>query len=138
MAFKNTRQRAAILELLRDSQEPMSAEEIHGALSTFFTAGRVPALSTVYRNLERFVENGLAKTELLGDSITRYTAAGGQHGHYLVCTGCSARIRIEGCPLSRLEKRLAQDTGFSIERHSLTIYGKCPQCRKQEAMQNRK
>ncbi len=129
MALKNTRQRAAILQILRSRREPVSAEEIHEELSR---RGNAPALSTVYRNLERFVRDGLAVTELLGDSVTRYAVPREQHGHYLVCTGCSAKIRIQDCPLSDLEERLSRDTGFSIESHTLTLYGKCPRCMERE------
>jgi Fe2+ or Zn2+ uptake regulation protein len=125
MALKNTRQRAAILKILRSRQEPVSAEEIYAELCR---EGEAPALSTVYRNLERFVRDGLAVTELLGDSVTRYTVPREQHGHYLICTGCSAKIHIEDCPLSELEEKLSQETGFSIESHTLTLYGKCPRC----------
>ena len=129
MALKNTRQRAAILEILRNRREPASAEEIHEELSRM---GNAPALSTVYRNLERFVRDGLAVTELLGDSVTRYAVPREQHGHYLICTGCSTKLHIRDCPLSELEEKLARDTGFAIESHTLTLYGKCPRCRKRE------
>ncbi len=128
MTLKNTPSRAAILRLLRESREPLSAEEIHGALCR---EKRQTALSTVYRNLERFVEMGLIKTELFGDGVTRYFAEE-QHGHYLICTSCQTRVRIQDCPLSGLEKQLEKDTGFSIERHALTLYGICPRCAQKE------
>jgi Fe2+ or Zn2+ uptake regulation protein len=61
--------------------------------------------------------------------VIRYTLAKG-HDHYLICTGCSKKIKLDDCPLSPLELQLAKATGFEIERHSLTIYGKCPDCQK--------
>ena len=64
---------------------------------------------------------------MFGDGVARYSPAR-RHGHYLVCTSCAARVKIDGCPLHALEEGLARDTGFSIEGHSLTIYGKCPLC----------
>lgn len=128
MVLKQTKQRTAILRILQEKTEPVSAEEIYEELCA---QGETPALSTVYRNLERFVQNGLAVTEILGDAVIRYTARD-HHGHYLVCTGCSARIHIDDCPLSELENKLSQDTGFSIESHILTLYGKCPRCAKLE------
>lgn len=126
--MKNTRQRAAILRVLEESAEPLSAEEVYSRL-----CGEEPAmaLSTVYRNLERFCAENLLHRDTFGDSVVRYSLAR-RHGHYLICTGCDARVRIDGCPLSALEEGLARDTGFSIESHTLTIYGKCPHCAAKE------
>ncbi len=122
--MKNTKQRAAILQVLEENADPMSAEEVYQALH-----GREPslALSTVYRNLERFAEEAILLKDVFGDGVARYSPAR-RHGHYLVCTSCAARVKIDGCPLHALEEGLARDTGFSIEGHSLTIYGKCPLC----------
>lgn len=126
--MKNTRQRAAILRVLEAGAEPMSAEEVYSRLR-----GEEPALalSTVYRNLERFSAENLLRRDTFGDGVVRYSLAR-RHGHYLICTGCDARVRIDACPLSALEEGLARDTGFSIESHSLTIYGKCPKCMERE------
>lgn len=124
-SLKHTKQRAAILKILEDAQEPISAEEL------FFRLSRqppVPALSTVYRNLERFTQEGMVERSDLGDGIVRYCRADGRHGHYLICTGCAERIKIDGCPLSPIEQGLKRDTGYEIEGHTLTIYGKCPRC----------
>ncbi len=122
--MKNTRQRAAILRVLDESTEPLSAEEVFTRLRETEPA---MALSTVYRNLERFCSENLLARDDFGDGVVRYSPAR-RHGHYLICTGCDARVRIDDCPLSSLEEGLARETGFSIESHSLTIYGKCPRC----------
>ena len=126
--MKNTRQRAAILRVLDESAEPLSAEEVHSRLR-----GEEPslALSTVYRNLERFCSENLLHRDTFGDGVVRYSPAR-RHGHYLICTGCDDRVRIDGCPLAALEEGLERDTGFSIESHSLTLYGKCPRCMERE------
>ena len=132
--MKNTKQRAAILQVLEESADPMSAEEVYQALH-----GREPslALSTVYRNLERFCADNLVQRETTGDGPVRYAPAR-RHSHYLVCTQCAARVKLDGCPLAQLEEGLARDTGFSIEGHSLTIYGKCPRCACKETKEHQK
>ena len=132
--LKRTRQRAAILRLLANAEGPLTAEELHAALRGEFPAA---ALSTVYRNLERFLQEGLAQKEDFRDGAARYTAAQG-HGHYLVCTGCARRVRLTQCPLHGLEQELARGTGFTVESHSLTLYGKCPQCRAREENRGKK
>ena len=74
-------------------------------------------------------------TQLIGNTplldLSRY-ARREEHGHYLVCTQCHSRIRLQECPLTAMEKELERETGFSIDRHQLTLYGKCPACRKRE------
>ena len=99
--MKNTRQRAAILRVLDESAEPLSAEEVHSRLH-----GEEPslALSTVYRNLERFCSENLLHRDTFGDGVVRYSPAR-RHGHYLICTGCDARVRIDGCPGGRTGTR---------------------------------
>lgn len=124
-AFKNTKQRNAIMEIIKESAEPVSAEEIFARLRDEYPS---LALSTVYRNLERFAADALIHKDVFNDGIVRYSFSDEHHGHYLVCTECSNKIKIDECPLTCLEQGLARDTGYEIEGHTLTIYGKCPDC----------
>ena len=126
--MKNTQRRAAILAEVSASQGPVSAEEIFQRLQERFPT---LALSTVYRNLERFAEDGLVEKETSPDGVFRY-AGKDDHGHYLVCTQCHSRVRLHECPLSAMEEKLEEETGFSIDRHQLTLYGKCPACKERE------
>ena len=126
--LKNTKQREAILKALREAAAPKTAEEICEAVSSLYPR---LALSTVYRNLERFTKAGLLEKNLFHDGVTRYALCSSRHGHYLICTACDQKIRISDCPLHRIESDLARDTGFSISGHDLTIYGLCPACKQQ-------
>ena len=126
--LKNTKQRGAILRVLENSPEPAAAEEIYLLLKPKFPN---LALSTVYRNLERFTQAGLLEKSSFNDGIIRYSPVK-EHGHYLVCTECARKVKIDDCPLSGIEQQLAKTTGFEIDGHSLTIYGKCPKCRNEK------
>ena len=126
--MKNTQRRAAILAEVSASQGPVSAEEIFQRLQERFPT---LALSTVYRNLERFAADGLVEKETSPDGVFRY-AGKDDHSHYLVCTQCHSRVRLHECPLSAMEEKLEEETGFSIDRHQLTLYGKCPACKERE------
>ena len=126
--MKNTQRRAAILAEVSASQGPVSAEEIFERLQERFPT---LALSTVYRNLERFAADGLVEKETSPDGVFRY-AGKDDHGHYLVCTQCHSRVRLHECPLSAMEEKLEEEMGFSIDRHQLTLYGKCPACKERE------
>ena len=126
--MKNTQRRAAILAEVSASQGPVSAEEIFERLQERFPT---LALSIVYRNLERFAADGLVEKETSPDGVFRY-AGKDDHGHYLVCTQCHSRVRLHECPLSAMEEKLEEETGYSIDRHQLTLYGKCPACKERE------
>lgn len=125
-SFKNTKQRKAILDILKKNNTPMSAEEIGEAIAPVCPK---LALSTVYRNLELFAKAGLLERSYFQDGVTRYSLAKGHHGHYLICTDCREKIRLEDCPLHDLEHKLTDETGFTITDHDLTLYGLCPACK---------
>lgn len=126
-ALKNTKQREAILRVLAEGSGPLTAEEIGERVRCTYPS---LALSTVYRNLERFEQAGRIESVVLDDNVARYFLKGGKHGHYMICTDCHASVRIDDCPLQELEGRLAKDTGYEISGHNLTIFGRCPKCRK--------
>ncbi len=127
--MKNTKQRTAVMRILKQSSDPVSADDVFAALKDEYPS---LALSTVYRNLERFADESMVKKDVWSDGIVRYSLADKHHGHYLICTQCSAKIKIDECPISRIEQGIEKDTGFEIEGHTLTIYGKCPKCIKKE------
>ena len=75
--MKNTKQREAMLCVLRQSTEPLSAEDIFAQMKAAFPS---LALSTIYRNLERFAASALVERNDFGDGIVRYSLAREQHG----------------------------------------------------------
>ena len=125
---RQTKQRAALLEALAHAEEPLSAEQLFLKLQPQFPR---LALSTVYRNVERMVEEGALQKELTEDGVFLYGLQD-RHGHYLICLNCQKKVRLTHCPLESVEKQLSEETGFSIESHNLTLYGTCPSCRAKE------
>ncbi|MBQ4258438.1 MAG: transcriptional repressor [Clostridia bacterium] len=123
--LKTTKQRQAILTLIEQSGGAFSAEEIYEKMKESFPK---IAVSTVYRNLERFEETGLLVRENLSDGRLRFSPAS-HHEHYLICTECGRRIALSDCPLEEVERKLSEQTGFLISGHSLSLYGICPVCR---------
>ena len=125
---RQTKQRTALLEALAHAEEPMSAEQLFSKLQPQFPR---LALSTVYRNVERMVEEGAVQKELTEGGVSLYGLQD-RHGHYLICLNCQKKVRLTHCPLEAVEKQLSEETGFSIESHNLTLYGTCPSCREKE------
>ncbi len=126
--LKNTKSRSAILAILEQCAQPISAEQMFFELKEKNISAN---LSTVYRTLDVLAEKNLAtKVNIAGDNRTLYDFNRMVHRHYLVCLGCNKIIPIDSCPLENYEKLLAKETNFLISGHKLDIYGYCPECRK--------
>ena len=126
IGLKNTKQRAAILDVLEKSNQPIAAEQIYQQLKEQNVAINI---CTVYRTLEALADNSLAtKLSITGDSRALFECNKMVHRHYLICTGCKKILAINSCPLGAYEEALEKETHFKISGHKLNIYGFCPQC----------
>jgi Fe2+ or Zn2+ uptake regulation protein len=124
--LRPTKQREAILDLLRCSTEPLTAEDVFFGLRERDTAA---CLATVYRNLTLLTGQGLAvKAVSPSDGKARFAAPGRGHRPQVICTGCHRRVDLPGCPLDAFERRAMAETGYSRLRHQLEWYGLCPDC----------
>lgn len=117
-----TRQRDAIMSVLRASRRPLSPREVlDGARGAVTALG----LATVYRTLKLLVAQGILRAITLPGERPRYEMAEAGHHHHFQCTACRRVYDVPGCPgnLRRLAPR-----GFTLEDHDLTLYGRCPDC----------
>ncbi len=119
--MRMTRQRRRILNLLEASERPKSAEMIHQEL-----AGESLDLSTVYRTLDTFFEEGLISKSSLKNTSYYYLRRK-DHRHYMICLSCHKMIEID-CHISDIESEIAADHHFDISHHDMTIYGYCQDC----------
>lgn len=126
--LKNTKHRLSILEVLYQESQPVSVDKIYFKIKENSIDIN---LSTVYRNLEMFVNKGIAtKLTFLGDSRALYEYNKMDHKHYLVCLECKKILTIEHCPIHDYERSLEEETGFKISAHKLVMFGYCPECEK--------
>src|SRR5665647_3920056 len=81
--LKYTKQRAAILEILQESNQPITAEQVYSELKE---KNIHPNLSTIYRNFYFLCEKELVnKLIMTGENSTFYEINRLVHRHYLVC-----------------------------------------------------
>lgn len=120
---RETRQRDAIKSVLKASSRPLLAGEV-------LEAGRgvvhALGLATVYRNLKLLVSEGAVQVITLPGESPRYEMTESEHHDHFQCTTCRRVYDVPGCPgdMRRLAPR-----GFTVERHHVTLYGRCAECR---------
>ncbi|MGW6195775.1 Fur family transcriptional regulator [Kribbella sp. NPDC055110] len=125
--LRRTRQRMAILAILADSREFLSAQDLHRLLDS---AGMPIGLTTVYRALHDF-----ERVELLDvirdDAGERYfrQRVAAEHRHYLICRRCGLNRPVDTEVVERWVEQLADDTEFAEVEHTLELVGVCVDCR---------
>lgn len=125
--MKSTRHRNAILLLLEQSEDPMTAEELYILLKEKTASIN---LSTVYRTLDTFASKNLVIKSTMEDGKARYELNQHEHKHHLFCVGCHKVISIEDCPMGELQESLKRKIDFEVTGHKLEIYGYCHNCKK--------
>lgn len=125
--IKRTRQREAVYDILVNTDEPLSAAEIYRRLEQSQPSSNF-AISTVYRALSVFEENGLvSKSMLMGDDTAVYAWDHGTHRHYAICLKCHKRVPLQSCPFEHAKMSTGNEE-FQITGHKIELYGYCKQC----------
>ena len=121
-----TRQRAAVLELLGDTQEFRSAQQIHDDLTA---RGNSIGLATVYRNLQTLAERGDVDVMRIGEENLFRRCGGSGHHHHLVCRSCGSTVELQGVAIERWVREIVDQTGFTDIDHTFEMTGLCARCR---------
>lgn len=124
--LKNTKHRNSVLEVIEQTNQPVSSETIFLKLKERDIA---ISLSTVYRVLDTLLEKGIVlKTSVPDDNKSLFEMNRLEHKHHLLCVSCREMFPVEGCPLMEYERALEEKLGFSIKGHKLELFGYCKNC----------
>ncbi|MEW2134704.1 transcriptional repressor [Streptomyces sp. NPDC005435] len=125
-SWRSTRQRAAVLLVLRDAATFVSATELHAALTA---DGAAIGLTTVYRTLRVLERTGHVDVmrDKTGERLYRPRPADG-HRHYLVCRRCGHSRPVDADSVERWAESLTASTGFTEVEHTLELTGVCEPC----------
>ncbi len=127
--YRNTAQRAVILDAVRAADSHLTAGEIFERVRR-----RDPriAYGTVYRALHLLARHGLVQKLTFADQASRYDKRVDRHDH-VYCTGCGLLIDVE-VPVALMAHHVAaEQSGFVVTRHHTVFEGACPDCRAREA-----
>ncbi len=123
--FKNTVQRAAVLEEVRLSESHLTAGEIFERVRR-----RDPRIGygTVYRTLHLLAEHGLIQELTFADQASRYDGRVERHDH-VHCLQCGVLLDVD-VPVALIARHVASEqSGFDITSHHTVFAGICPACR---------
>lgn len=124
-AVRSTRQRAAIADLLNETEGFRSAQELHDELRR---RGQGIGLTTVYRTLQTMATTGNVDTLRTDTGESVYRRCSEDHHHHLVCRACGATVEISGGQVETWASDVAREHGFSDVSHTIEIFGTCGEC----------
>jgi len=123
--LRSTPQRRIILEILKNTNKHLSAEEIFEEVKKI-----QPDISfgTIYRNLSILHEVGIIRDLNFKDGKIRYELNDKEHHHHMVCINCGETIKINKCPMDDFLINFAKGAGFQITGHTFEVFGYCKNC----------
>jgi Fur family peroxide stress response transcriptional regulator len=121
-----TKQRQAVLQVIKDSEEHLTANEV------FDHARRLlPGISfaTVYNSLRYLKNEGLIGEVRFGMDATRYDRNLTRHDH-AICNNCGHLVDMELPLPDGLLREAAESSKFEAQSIELILRGLCPECSK--------
>jgi Fur family peroxide stress response transcriptional regulator len=125
MSTRNTKQKEAILKVLRKTEDHPDARWVHQQVRR-----SLPhiSLGTVYRDLKSLTQEGLISCLDTGNG-SRFDGTPGNHAHFL-CQGCGSVINLDETPDTAMDKSISEKYRLSVSFHRLEFCGLCPACQK--------
>jgi len=130
---RTTQQLTVISAAIQGDHSHPSAEDIYRRVRKILPH---ISLGTVYRNLQRLVQEGTIQMLFLGERVARYDPTLTEHDHF-ICQQCG---RVEDVWVNRdrqVDFAPLVREGFTIAAHSLAIHGVCQFCGPQRAPRRR-
>ncbi|MGB0763087.1 MAG: Fur family transcriptional regulator [Acidimicrobiales bacterium] len=123
-----TTNRRKLIGILQEATKPITINQILESNSDL-------AQSSVYRNLAVLEQAGLVVRIITNDDHAHYELAEHilDHHHHIICSPCGEILdfhlsaKIEKALEESLQK-IADEFGFSIDRHRLDLLGTCGDC----------
>ena len=117
--------RKAMVGELEAPEGLLSANEIIVLLKK---KGLTPHKTSVYRELDFLIEQGLVRKVCLGEKEDRFEPAVTPHHHHAVCQKCGDIEHVDlEADIKKMERRLTRQQ-FKAENHLVEFFGLCKEC----------
>ena len=121
-----TKRQKQLLDELNQCTDELSGQELYRSLhASEFSMG----LTTVYRNLQVLVKQGLVRSRHLPTGEVLYSPVE-RDIHHLTCVSCGETTRLEGCPVKTMNPPKKISNKFELLFHTLEYFGLCQVCSK--------
>lgn len=121
--LKATLPRLKILGILEAAKvRHMTAEDVYKAL---IEAGEEVGLATVYRVLTQFESAGLVIRHNFEGGRSVFEINEGSHHDHMVCMECGKVFEFYDPAIEERQRKIAEKADFSVDDHSLYMYGMC-------------
>ena len=132
MTGYHTEQKEMLIRFLTENCERAYTVEEAVASLRERLGKKAPGKSTVYRLMQRLVEEGAVKRLVAGNSRRFvYQLVGGQtcHAHlHMKCRACGRLFHLEERVSHELVRRVATANGFSLSEADTVLFGECADC----------
>jgi Fur family ferric uptake transcriptional regulator len=119
-----TPQRMMILSVLAGAGGHLTAEAVYENVRREYPYIN---LSTVYRTLEMFRDQGIVSETDLGGGVRQFELLDRPH-HHLICLSCGQILELDAAVLAPVQEQLAHRYGFHARLDHLAIFGYCRAC----------
>ena len=125
LGIRVTNQRALVLEIIRQGQGHLDADEIYRR-----ARDKQPrlSLSTVYRALQIFKKLGLIEEVHFDETHHHYEVKPSSKHHHLLCLGCGRVIEFQSSLSHYMKRNVAEAKDFEITDTEVRITGYCSEC----------
>ena len=123
--LRYSKNRDSVICLLSKTNVPISIEDIFYKVKE---ENSKISLSTIYRIIDKLVSLKIVRKSVMDGNKALYELEQRRHHHYIICTKCKKMAILDSCPISELEQKILNDTGFYITGHKYEIYGECKDC----------
>ena len=123
--FYNTKQKELILETIKNSNKEFTIKEIHEQVKDS------TGLTTIYRLVDKLVEEGLLDKRIGNDNNTYYQYLGVcdcSNHFYLKCIECGKLIHVDCDCIKDLSNHILNEHGFVTTKEHIIINGTCSAC----------
>ncbi|MDA2933525.1 transcriptional repressor [Acidobacteria bacterium AH-259-D05] len=127
---KMTRQRQMVVESFLLTGGHVSTEDLYQLVRK---KDKKLGFVTVFRTLKALADCGIARKIDLNDGRIRFEHSYRRpHHHHIVCVECNRTIEFVSPEGERIQDEITSQYGFKPVRHTLQIFGVCPECQKDQ------
>lgn len=122
--LNKTNSRIDLLNFLIDKKTPLTIDDFKKNLPKYNE-------STIYRNLDKFIENNIVKKISIKQNMSHFEycfESHSHHHHHLICRECGEIHCLDICALEKILSPKIKRLGYTNILHHLEFSGICPRC----------